>query len=236
MIPKSEIEKTRYQTVHYVYLGKMGYDDAHQLQLDLVARRHEGAVGDTLLLLEHEPVFTLGRRSDEGHILADKERLAQEGVQVRRVERGGDVTYHGPGQIVGYPILRLRDYHLGASDYMHRLEQVIIDTCSEYELSARRREGYIGVWIGNNKIAAFGVRIRRGITFHGWAFNIAPNMSHWDCIIPCGITDGGVTSLRAELGWAPETTDVVERLVIHFARLFDANVRPIAAGDLAASR
>ena len=223
------------QTVRYAYLGKVGYDEAHQLQLDLVTRRHEGVVKDTLLLLEHEPVITLGRRGDEGHILADKERLARTGIQVRRVERGGDVTYHGPGQIVGYPILRLRDYDLGASDYMHRLEQIIIDTCSDYGLYARRREGYIGVWIGNNKISAFGVRIRRGITFHGWALNVAPNMNHWDCIVPCGITDGGVTSLRAELGWTPETTEVIERLVIHFGRLFDAMMCPIATDALALS-
>jgi len=229
-------EETTAQTVYYAYLGKMGYDGAHQLQLDLVTQRREEIIGDTLLLLEHEPVITLGRRGNEGHILADEKRLAREGIEVRRVERGGDVTYHGPGQIVGYPIVRLRDYDLGASDYMHRLEQVIIDTCSDYGLSARRREGYIGVWIGNNKIAAFGVRIRRGITFHGWAFNIAPNMSHWDCIIPCGITDGGVTSLQSELGWAPEMTDVIEHLVIHYGRLFDAMMWPTAADDLASSR
>lgn len=212
--------------VRYVYLGRQNYDAIHQMQLDLVTLRYKDEIIDTLLLLEHEPVITLGRRGDDGHILADARHLAREGIVVRRVERGGDVTYHGPGQIVGYPILHLREYGLGASDYMHRLEQVIIDTCADFGLYAGRREGYIGVWIGRNKIAAFGVRIRHGVTFHGWALNVAPDMSHWDSIVPCGITDGGVTSLAVELGQAPSMPAVIERLVTHFGRLFGTDLRP----------
>jgi len=217
--------------VRYVDLGLCDYDSVHQLQQTLATRRYADEMGDTVLLVEHEPVFTLGRRADEANILASAEQLDSEGIAVRRIERGGDVTYHGPGQIVGYPILRLRDYRLGASDYMHRLEQVIIDLCADYGLAARRRQGYIGVWIGMNKIAAFGVRVRRGVTFHGWALNVAPNMAHWGMIIACGITDGGVTSLDAELGQAPAMTNVKTGLIRHLGRLFDAEMEQISPGD-----
>ncbi|MBC7236757.1 MAG: lipoyl(octanoyl) transferase LipB [Chloroflexi bacterium] len=215
-------------------LGVEPYDAVHELQLKLVAWRQAGRIEDTLLLLEHEPVITLGRRGDEGHILASKETLAREGILVRRIERGGDVTYHGPGQLVGYPILYLPDYGLGVGDYMHHLERVIIETLCEFGLRPHRREGLIGVWMGANKIAALGVRIRRGVTFHGFALNVAPNMTHWATIIPCGIIDGGVTSLAAELGYAPPVADLRRRVAAQFARLFDVQIEEITMEALAA--
>jgi lipoate-protein ligase B len=217
-----------------VNLSVEPYDAVHALQLRLVEWRQRGLVGDTLLLLEHEPVITLGRRADDGHILVGDEVLAQEGIVVRRIERGGDVTYHGPGQLVGYPILHLPSHSLGVSDYMHRLEQVIIDALAVWGINAHLREGFVGVWVGRNKIAALGVRIRRGVSFHGLALNVAPIMAHWETIIPCGITDGGVTSMAAELGYAPPMAQVRDTLAEQFARLFGVDVVETTIDTLAA--
>ena len=199
-------------SVHLVNLGVEPYGPMQELQHRLADWRYRGLIGDMLLLLEHTPVITLGRRADPTHILASPEALQQAGVEVHHTERGGDVTYHGPGQIVGYPILRLSDYGLGASDYMHRLEEVIARTLADYGLVTHRREGIIGVWAGDHKIAALGVRIKRGITLHGFALNVAPDMHHWSLLIPCGITDGWVTSMALELGQAPPLAEVRQRL------------------------
>ncbi len=200
-------------------LGLVPYGPVHRLQRILVEQRRLDQVGDLALFLEHTPVITLGRRADPGHILASPEALAQEGITVHPVERGGDVTYHGPGQLVVYPILRLREHHLGPSDYMHLLEEVVIATLADLGIQAGRREGFVGVWVGHDKLCALGVRVMRGITMHGLALNIAPNMAHWALIVPCGIRDGGVGSMAALLGCAPPR-EVVARTLAH--RLADA--------------
>lgn len=197
---------------------------AHDLQLRLVDWRQRGLIDDVLLLLEHTPVITLGRRADEGHVLASQEVLDSEGIQVRRVERGGDVTYHGPGQLVGYPILHLPSYGIGASDYMHRLEDVIAQTAGDFGIRTHQRERIIGVWVEDNKIAALGVRIRRGVTFHGFALNVSPGLRHWSFIIPCGIDDGGVTSMALELSDPPPMLAVRECLARHFEREFQVEL------------
>lgn len=212
------------RAIAVVHLGIEPYGPALELQHRLVSLRQEGRIGDTLLLLEHAPVITLGRRADEGHILASPDLLAREGIEVRRVERGGDVTYHGPGQLVGYPIVHLPSLGLGASDYMHRLEDVLAAALAEWGVATHRREGVIGVWVGDNKIAALGVRIRKGVAYHGFALNVAPDTRHWATIIPCGITDGGVTSLARELGQAPPMAEVRARVVRHFGLLFGARM------------
>ncbi len=190
------------------------------LQQELVEQRYQGLISDGMILLEHTPVITLGRRADESHILLPPEQLAAEGVEVRQSERGGDVTYHGPGQLVGYPILHLASYGLGASDYMHRLEDVLASVLADFGIATHRRDDIIGVWVGQNKIAALGVRVRHGITFHGFALNVAPDMRHWSFIVPCGITDGGVTSMARELGEVPPMGTVRERVVYHMACAF----------------
>ena len=216
-------------------LAAQTYDEAHSLQLALVDLRQRDLVEDVLLLLEHTPVITLGRRADPSHILASQEWLDREGIEVQRVERGGDVTYHGPGQLVGYPILKLCEYDgLGASDYMHRLEDVLAAALSYYGLHTYRREGVIGVWVGDSKIAALGVRIRRGVTFHGFALNVASDMSHWATIIPCGITDGGVTSMSLELDTAPALDEVRQQVAACFAKEFDVELCPTTAEALLA--
>jgi len=221
-----------HKRVWLLNLGLKRYGPMHELQQKLVDWRQRGMIDDMLLLLEHSPVITLGRRADEAHILASQQVLTREGIEVHRIERGGDATYHGPGQLVGYPILHLPSYHMGASDYMHRLEEVLSRTCADYGLSTQRREKTIGVWIGDNKIAALGVRIKRGVTLHGFAFNIAPNMFHWSLIIPCGITDGGVTSMALELKKPPDMDQVRERVAAHFSELFQVDLVPTTLESL----
>ncbi|MCE5259534.1 MAG: lipoyl(octanoyl) transferase LipB [Chloroflexi bacterium] len=214
-------------------LGLQPYLPVEELQKELVALRQQNRIPDVLLLLEHEPVITLGRRADPTHILASSEALAGEGVQVCRTERGGDVTYHGPGQLVAYPILHLPTLGLGPSDYMHRLEDVAAALAADYGINTHRRDGIIGVWVGNNKLTALGVRIKGGICYHGLAFNVDPNMRHWSMIIPCGITDGGVTSLAAELGKTPPMREVEDRFTANFGALFSVRV---VEGNLTAIR
>ena len=209
-----------------IQLGVEPYGPIHALQSELVQWRQQDLIEDTLLLLEHTPVITLGRRADRAHILATPQSLESEGIVVHQTERGGDVTYHGPGQLVGYPILRLRSYRIGASDYMHRLEEVIIRTLANYGLVAHRREREIGVRVGGNMIAAFGVRIKRGVTLHGFALNVCPNMLHWSLIVPCGITDASVTSMAVEMRSAPPMSVVRQHLVSHFETLFDLKLVP----------
>lgn len=198
-------------------LGLTAYDAAHALQYELAERRHVGQLGDLALLLEHRPVITLGRRADPAHVLASPDELARLGIALLGVDRGGDVTYHGPGQLVVYPILRLHDHGLGVSDYMHLLEQVTIQTLQGYGIAADRREGLIGVWVGSDKICALGVRLRRGVTLHGLALNVAPQMRHWELIVPCGIRDSGVTSMAQVMGIAPPVPVVGQTLARHLA-------------------
>jgi lipoate-protein ligase B len=215
-------------------LGIEPYAGVQTLQHQLVDLRQRELIGDVLILLEHAPVITLGRRANRGNILASDETLAREGIVVAESERGGDVTYHGPGQLVGYPILYLPDHHLGASDYMHRLEDVIAASLADFGIATHRRDGIIGVWAGEDKIAALGVRIQRRVTYHGFALNVAPNMRHWSYIIPCGITDGGVTSMARELERAPDMGAVRRSIAQHFAALFHAELIPTTEGVLTA--
>ena len=203
-----------------IEMGLEPYDAVRDLQLRMVELRQQNEIPDTLLLLEHEPVITLGRRGEREHILADEATLCRERIQVHRVERGGDVAYHGPGQLVGYPIMVLADHGLGISDYMHCLEEVMIRVCADYGIIALRREKVIGVWVEENKIAALGVRVRRGVTFHGFALNVSPTMRHFELIIPCGITDGGVTSIAQELNDSPSMLEARARVVARFTDVF----------------
>lgn len=205
-------------------LGVQAYQPTEALQRELVDWRQRGLIEDVLLLLEHEPVITLGRRADPHHILASADELKRQGIVVCQTERGGDVTYHGPGQLVAYPILSLPSLGLGPSDYMHRLEDVAAATVADFGLATQRRPGIIGVWLGDNKVAALGVRIKGGVCFHGLALNVDPVMAHWSNIIACGIADGGVTSLARELGYTPQMVQVRQRFINHFAKAFDIDM------------
>ena len=212
------------EVIHCVDLGRMAYGPALELQHRLVAARQEGRIGDTLLLVEHNPVITLGRRAKPEHILASAEALAAMGVEVHAVERGGDVTYHGPGQLVGYPILHLHERGLGAADYMHGLEALLIAALADFGLRAGRREAYVGVWLGHDKVAALGVRIAKGVSYHGFALNVNTDLSAFQLIIPCGITDGGVTSMARALGHPVDWQAVQQRVCEHFAAHFHSPV------------
>jgi lipoyl(octanoyl) transferase len=212
-------------------LGAVPYREALVLQQQLVEERRAGRVPDLLLLLEHPPVITLGVRGDGGrsHILATDERLAALGVQVSETGRGGDVTYHGPGQIVGYPILDLRPDRCDVHRYVRDLEDVMIHTCADYGVDAHRIGGLTGAWVGDRKIGAIGVRISRWITSHGFAFNVNTDLDAFTLIVPCGIADRAVTSLKDLLRRPIPLDQVDDALARHFGAVFDRQVTPAPA-------
>jgi len=222
--------------MHLLDLGLEPYNRALDLQHRLVAARREGRIEDVLLLLEHPPVITLGRRGDEGNIVASGELLARLGIEVHRVERGGDVTYHGPGQLIGYPILDLRGYRQDVGWYMHSLEEVLIRALSDFGVEAGRVEGRIGVWIGDKNIAALGARIEEWITYHGFALNVSPDLSHFDLIVPCGYRGMGVTSTEEVLGEAPGMSEVRKSVAQRFSEVFGVEIREVMLEGLLASR
>jgi lipoyl(octanoyl) transferase len=203
-------------------LGVVPYAEALVLQKQLVDDRREGRVGDVLLLVEHPHVLTLGVRGDGGrsHILATDETLETRGVQVYETGRGGDITYHGPGQIVGYPILDLKPDRCDVHRYVRDLEEVLIRVAADYGLVAERVPGLTGVWVRGEKVAAIGVRIARWITSHGFALNVTTDLEYFNLIVPCGIADRGVTSLSRLLGRALETAEVEDRLIQRFTEVF----------------
>jgi lipoyl(octanoyl) transferase len=208
-------------------LGTVGYSEALAMQRALVEDRRADRVGDLLLLLEHPAVITLGVKGDGGrsNVVATPDRLAELGIAVEETGRGGDVTYHGPGQIVGYPIIDLRPDRQDVHRYVRDLEEVMIRTCADYGLAAGRIEGLTGAWIGAEKIGAIGVRISRWITSHGFAFNVSTRLDHFQLIVPCGISDRGVTSLEKATGREILLQDVEDRVVQHFSDVFDRDVR-----------
>jgi len=182
-------------------LGRAGYKPTLELQQRLVAKVQARSDPSHLLLVEHDPpVITLGRRGGTRHVLADPERLAAAGVEIVKVSRGGDVTWHGPGQLVAYPILRLDTRRLTLRAYVQRLEQAVIDTLARLGIAAGRRDGLVGVWVGREKIAAIGVAVSRWVTYHGFALNVATDLSHFALIVPCGLAGKAVTSLSKCLG------------------------------------
>jgi lipoate-protein ligase B len=209
------------------------YDAALELQHWLVAARKDGRIEDTLVLLEHPPVITLGRRGDESNILVSRQWLVDQGIQVRRVERGGDVIYHGPGQLVGYSVMDLRQHRQDVGWYMHSLEEVLIRTLSGFGIVAKRLPGDIGVWLDDNrKIAALGARIEDWITYHGFALNVSTDISRFRLIVPCGLVGKEVTSMEKVLGREVGMAEVRERISDNFSKIFDAEMRIVALGDL----
>lgn len=212
------------------------YDSVLELQHRLVAARRDGGIQDTLILVEHPPVITLGRRGDASNILASGQGLAAHGIQVRRVERGGDVTYHGPGQLVGYPVMDLQQHRQDVGWYIGSLEEVLIRTLSDFGIAAKRLPGSIGVWLDErSKIAALGARIEDWITYHGFALNVAPNLSHFRLIIPCGLVGKEVTSMEKVLGRGVDMAEVRGRVSRNFSTIFNMKMRTIALGDLLAA-
>ncbi|MDP9271442.1 MAG: lipoyl(octanoyl) transferase LipB [Chloroflexota bacterium] len=205
-------------------LGTVDYQPTWELQEDLAAQRRERRIGDRLLLLEHLPVYTIGRGGDEANLLATPERLQQLGATFVRIDRGGDVTFHGPGQLVAYPIVELRD-PLDLRRYVRTLEAAIIGTATRFGVKGERIEGLTGVWVeGRRKLAAIGVRVKRGVTTHGLALNVSTDLRWFDEMIPCGIRDKEVTSLERELGHRLEMEAVEQELAKQLAARFGLRV------------
>jgi lipoyl(octanoyl) transferase len=212
-------------------LGIVSYAEALAMQRMLVEERRADRVPDLLLLLQHPPVITLGVKGDGGrsNVVATPECLAQLGIEIHEAGRGGDVTYHGPGQIVGYPILDLRPDRCDVHRYVRDIEEVMIRVCGDYGLSAGRVTGLTGTWVGAEKIGAIGIRISRWITSHGFAFNVGTDLDHFRLIVPCGINDRGVTSLEKATGRRVSTEEAEDALVRHFSAVFDRSVTPAVA-------
>ena len=198
-------------------LGKSHYNEAWKIQKKLQSKRISGEIDDQLLLVEHFPVYTLGKNAPAEHLLINK----SEEISIVQSDRGGNVTFHGPGQIVGYPILDLNNYRKSITWYMRELEQVIINILKDYGIKAQRKKGLTGVWVNDKKIAALGVRISRWVTMHGFSLNINPDLKYYRAIIPCGISQYGVTSMADLLdNSVPKMSEIKENLVSHFISKF----------------
>jgi len=196
------------------------------MQAELVEQRRAGIIPDQLLLLEHPHVITLGGSSDADHVVADEATRRRLGIQLADAGRGGDVTYHGPGQLIGYPILDLKPDRRDAHRYLRDLEEILIRALRAFDLEGRREEGLTGVWVGEQKIAAVGVRISSGwITSHGFALNVATDLSYFDTIVPCGLHDREVTSISECLGRPVEVSDVVDPILLAIGEVFDREIR-----------
>ncbi len=229
-------------TVWLVEYDSIPYDEALTLQRRLVAARKRGALNDVLLLLEHPPVFTLGRNAHESNILAAPEFLQQLGIQIYRVERGGDVTYHGPQQLVGYPILNLRHFRQDVGWFVRSMEEMLIRAIGDFGIHGRRIEKLVGVWVdlpsnmqgphGEAKIVQIGARIEEWITYHGFALNVDPNMQHFDLIVPCGISDKAVTSMARVLKKPMDMRAVRDRVAARFSEVFNAELTRLAPAEL----
>jgi lipoyl(octanoyl) transferase len=224
------IEEPREHSLCVYRLGRLGYQSAYRLQERLLEARTRHQIPDTLLLLEHDPVITLGRGAKESHLLADRQRLAKNGIDVFETDRGGDVTYHGPGQLVAYPVIDLGAAERDVRRYVWKLEEVMIRTAAHFGLAAQRVPGFHGAWIGEGKIGAVGVRICRWVTMHGFALNVNTDLTAFDLIVPCGIRGRQVTSLARELGRPVVMDDVVDTTALTFAEVFQKT--PTAADFL----
>lgn len=205
----------------YCDLEFIDYQQAWLLQQQVFQQRLNDKINDTLFLLEHPHTYTLGKVAKKENLLINDRQLKELDIKVYEIDRGGDITYHGPGQIVGYPIIKLSNWKEDTHEYLRALEEVIIKVCLQYGLSPKRNPKYTGVWIGNKKIAAIGIKVSRWVTMHGFAFNINTDLNYFGGIIPCGIQDYGVTSLRKEVGNEIEIQEVKQKLLEEFIKIFE---------------
>lgn len=216
------------KTCSVIDVGLTDYDIAWDLQKTVVEARRQGSISDILLLMEHPHVYTIGRGGRDGHLLADDETLRREGLSLYQTDRGGDITYHGPGQLVGYPILDLRGFYTDVHRYLRDIEEVLIQTVADYGMNAGRRPGFTGVWVGDAKIAAIGVKVSRWVTFHGFAFNVNTDLRFFGGIVPCGIPGCQVTSLSQLCGRKIGVQEAVVCLIPHFEEVFGVNIKPVS--------
>ncbi len=219
------------RVIHVYELGTTNYGDVHRLQRRLQAQRREAAGVDSLLLTEHRPVLTLGRSHPVPDLRVPLATVQNYGIELHQTERGGDITYHGPGQLVAYGIIDLKGWDLGVIDYVEGLEETVIDVLADWGLRAGRKDGARGVWVGQRKIASLGLNVRRWVTMHGIALNVDPDMSHFDLINPCGMADVEMTSLAAEMGKQVPMPEVSEAFVFHFSRVFSCRSEMVELGE-----
>jgi lipoyl(octanoyl) transferase len=211
-------------SLHLLRLGLVDYENAHNLQKQILQERIDDKCDDHLILLQHNPVITIGRSGDNKNIITPKPILDKFGISVYEIERGGDVTYHGPGQITGYPIIDLRNHKKDVHWYLRQLEEVIITVLAEYNIIGKRVKDYTGVWVENEKIAAIGVAVKKWVTYHGFAFNVNPDLSHFKLINPCGITDKEVTSLEKIISCNISIEEVEDKIISAFKEVFSVNI------------
>jgi len=217
-------------------LGRTRYADAWEMQRKIFSARLAHRIPDVLLLTEHEPVFTLGKGADVNHLLAGDGELQEKKIEVFNIDRGGDVTFHGPGQLVGYPILDLNEHYLDIHRYLRDIEEVLIRTAKDFGIDGERAEGYTGVWVKNDKLAAIGVKVSRWITMHGFAFNVNTDLSYFDRIIPCGIFHKGVTSLKLLTEQEVPMADVEKAVIRNFESVFSAVSQPVMLDELLSNK
>lgn len=222
---KKTVENVFEQTLRIIKTGILNYGDAWHLQKELRKARMEGKIGDTLLLLQHPPTITLGKGGKEENLRVEEKELIKLGIQLYFTDRGGDITYHGPGQMVGYPILCLRDHGLSAGNYVRSLEEVISITLKELGIIAKKMPHLIGLWVGGKKIASLGVRISRGITTHGFALNVNNDLTPFQFIYPCGMRGMEVTSLKEVLEEEVDYAFIEKRIAINFSRMFQMKIK-----------
>jgi lipoyl(octanoyl) transferase len=209
-------------------LETVPYEEAFELQKRLVKMRAQDTINDTLILLEHLPVLTVTRKATLKNILVSPEELEEKGISLCHTNRGGDITYHGPGQLVGYPIMNLKAHGKDLHGYVRNIEEIIIKLLKDYTITAHRDKNNPGVWVGEEKIAAVGIAVKSSwTTMHGFSFNINPDLSHYSLIVPCGISDKGVTSLARLLGKTISRKDVCEKLIQHYGEVFNLTTREI---------
>jgi len=214
------------RTVTYEWLGRRTYRPVWEYQQQLLDQRATGDAADRLLLVEHSPTYTLGKAGDQNHLLASTQELSSNHIEYVPIDRGGDITYHGPGQLVGYPILHLENYKKDVHWYLRQLEETIIRTIAEYDLQGTRDPEYTGVWVGEAKIAAIGVKVSRWVTMHGFALNVTTDLSYFGRIIPCGIFHKDVCSIQSLTNQAPSLREVSRIYLEKFAEVFNCEVVP----------
>lgn len=214
-----------------VDLGYIDYHQAWTLQKELHTLRCQNKVPDLFLLCEHPHTFTVGRTGSHQNLLISPEQIQHDGVALVDIDRGGDITYHGPGQVVGYPILDLHNYYLDVHRYLRDLEDVLIRVLDDYDISAERIDGLTGVWVDERKIAAMGIKVKKWVTMHGFAFNLQPDLTFFDKIIPCGIRDKAVTSLYELYQQEVDRMSIINRIWIHFKHVFNVRVETMSSVD-----
>ncbi|MBI1745000.1 MAG: lipoyl(octanoyl) transferase LipB [Acidobacteria bacterium] len=218
--------------VQVIDVGCMPYETAWMLQKQIVAAKRQRPFPDILLLAEHPPVYTIGRRGGEQHLLLSKELLAERGIPIFNVERGGDITFHGLGQLVGYPILNLKYFRTDVHWYLRQLEEVIMATLRQFHMDAKRWPGLTGVWVGDAKVAAIGISVHGWITMHGFALNISTDLTHFDDIVPCGIRGKRVGAMASCLGKPIQRQAVAETLINAFGAVFETEIQVSSAREL----